>query len=82
MTLSDALVRKLKQEATRTGRPLRAVMEDALVRGLEAAPRRSRYRLRTRRLGGPLPGVDLTKALDVAAALEDAEVLRKLELRK
>lgn len=67
MTLSEAIVRKLQQEAARSGRPLRAVMEEALARGLEVTPKRGRYRLRTRRLGGSLPGVDLTKALELAA---------------
>ena len=31
---------------------------------------------------GVRPGVDLTKALGVAAELEDEETVRKLELRK
>jgi hypothetical protein len=82
VTLSEAVVRRLKQEAARSGRPFRAVMEEALARGLEAAPKRGRYRLRTRRLGGALPGVDLTKALELAAAIEDQETARRLELRK
>jgi hypothetical protein len=29
-----------------------------------------------------VPGIDLTKALRLADALEDAEIARKLELRK
>lgn len=82
VTLSEAILRRLKQEAARTGRPFRAVMEEALARGLESAPKRGRYRLRTRPLGGPVPGVDLTKALELAAAIEDQEVARRLELRK
>ena len=37
---------------------------------------------RTLRLGGPRPGIDLDKATQLAAALEDDEIARKLELRK
>jgi hypothetical protein len=33
-------------------------------------------------MGAPAPGVDLTKALGVAAALEDDEIARELQLRK
>ena len=33
-------------------------------------------------LGGAVPGIDLTKALRLAAALEDDEIARNLELRK
>ncbi len=40
------------------------------------------YRLKPASLGGVLPGLDLTKALQVAASLEDEEIARKLELRK
>lgn len=42
------------------------------------APARRPYRMRPRALGAQ-PGVDLTKALAVAAGLEDAEVVRELE---
>jgi hypothetical protein len=33
-------------------------------------------------LGAPAPGADLTKALALAAGLEDAEIIRKLETGK
>jgi hypothetical protein len=45
-------------------------------------PRRRAYRLKVQHLGGVCPGIDLDKALSVAALLEDAEIVRKLELRK
>jgi hypothetical protein len=35
------------------------------------------YRENSRRLGGARAGIDLTKTLSLAAALEDEEVLRK-----
>jgi hypothetical protein len=34
------------------------------------------------RLGGVLPGIDINKALRLAAALEDEEIARELELRE
>jgi hypothetical protein len=42
---------------------------------------RPSYRLTSRRLG-LRPGVDLDHALHLAGELEDAETIRKLELRK
>jgi hypothetical protein len=33
-------------------------------------------------LGDVRPGIDLTKALQLAAELEDEEIVRKLQLRK
>ena len=51
-------------------------------RGLESEPTASEpYRLPTRQLGVG-PGVDLDKALGLAAELEDAEIRRRIDLRK
>ena len=47
--------------------------------GESGAPRP--YRLTTHALG-LRPGINLDKALQLAAELEDAETIRKLELRK
>lgn len=60
-----------------------SVVNTVLRRGLsEAGPAATRpYRLRTQRLG-LRPGVDLEHALRLAGELEDAETIRKLELRK
>jgi hypothetical protein len=48
--------------------------------GARAQPPK-RYRLRPRRLG-LRPGIDLDRALQLAAAMEDEATARKLELRK
>jgi hypothetical protein len=40
------------------------------------------YRVKPVSLGGVVPGIDLTKVLRLADALEDDEIARKLELRK
>ncbi len=83
ITLRDELVKTLKRRAVESGRPFRVVLEETIDRGLEArsAPRR-RFRVRAFNLGGPLPGVDLVKALTLAGELEDQETLRKIELGK
>jgi hypothetical protein len=55
-----------------------------LKSGLQASvmrrPKRTVYREKTLALGNPYPPID--KALALAAALEDEEMLRKLWLRK
>jgi hypothetical protein len=43
---------------------------------------RKPYRLKPVSMGDVLPGIDLTKGLRLAAALEDEEIARKLESRK
>lgn len=75
----DARLRALARERRV---PLRQVINEALRAGTApsgAAP--GRYVLPTWRLG-LRPGVDVDKALALAAADEDAEIVRKLELRK
>ncbi len=84
LTLEDDLALALKDEARRSGRPLKRVVNETLRAGLGAqrrpAPRR--YRLSPVSLGGVQPGVDIDKALRLADALEDEAIGRKLELRK
>jgi hypothetical protein len=63
--------------------PFTAVVNAVLRRGLsEEAPSAARpYRVPTKRLG-LRAGIDLEHALRLAGELEDAETIRKLELRK
>jgi hypothetical protein len=85
LTIDERLARELKEIAHRSGRPFKQVVNETLQAGLGArkAPRKARrYRLAPASLGQPLPGIDLDKALQLADALEDAEIARKLELRK
>lgn len=85
LTIDDRLARLLKSLAHRSGKPFKQVINETLEAGLAAreAPARARpYRVKPASLGGVVPGVDLTKALRLAAALEDEEIARKLELRK
>ncbi|MCX6543753.1 MAG: DUF2191 domain-containing protein [Acidobacteria bacterium] len=84
LTLEPDLARALRQRAHDSTRSFKDVVNETLRAGLSVArqPRRRRYRLKAQHLGGVRPGIDLDKALQLAAALEDAEIARKLELRK
>jgi len=85
LTLEDDLASALKERSERTGESFKAVVNATLRRGLEAdlaPPAARRYRLEPDSLGGTVREVDLDKALRLADALEDAEIVRKLELRK
>jgi hypothetical protein len=57
------------------------VLNDAVLRGLTGEPARRRYRTPSRDMG-LRAGVDVDKALALAAADEDVETMRKLALRK
>lgn len=82
VTLDPDVAAKLKELAREGGVSFKEALNTSVRRGLqsgEASPRP--YRLRPRRLGAR-PGVDLDKALTLAGELEDAEIRRKLSLRK
>jgi len=85
LTIDDTLATLLKQRAAATGRSFKSVVNEALRLGLErtgAAPQPRPYRVEPASLGRPIGDIDLSRALNVAAALEDEEVARKLELRR
>ena len=84
LTLENDLALELREEAHRSGRPLKRIVNETLRAGLAArkAPASRRYRLNPVSLGGVAPGVDLDKALRLAEALEDEAIARKLEMRK
>ena len=82
VTLDEDVAAKLKQKARERGVSFKAVLNDAVRVGLaeSSAPSR-RFRVQARPLG-VRPGVNLDKALRLADELEDAEIIRKLDLRK
>lgn len=84
LTLDDRIAKALKTLAHRTGKPFKEVVNETLQKGLTAAETRKprAYRLRPISLGGPLPEVNLDKALRLSAAIEDDEIARELDLRK
>jgi len=73
LTLDDTLAAKLKELATRTGRPFKEVVNETLRAGLSAQrvlPPVHRYGLRPAPMGRVAAGVDLDRALALADALE------------
>jgi hypothetical protein len=80
--IDDDLMRLLKERARQENISLAKILNAALRRALtaERPPLRKRFRQKTHNMGKPL--VDLTKALALAAALEDEEILRKMALGK
>lgn len=84
VTLDPDVWARLQELARQRGVSFKAAINSALRAGLALdadAGRRRPYRETTRDLGVQ-PGLDLTKALEMAAALEDEQTIRKLELRK
>jgi hypothetical protein len=84
LTLEKDLALALKEEARRSRRPLKRVVNETLRAGLAArtAPAARKYQLTPVSLGGVVAGIDLDKALRLAEVLEDEAIARKLELRK
>jgi hypothetical protein len=79
LTLDDDLAIKLKQRARERDVPFKQVLNEAVRAGLAARPRAAKpYRMKPRDLR-VRSDVDLTKALTLAAELEDEEIVRKLE---
>lgn len=82
LTLDPDVADRLRALARDRGLPFKQVVNAVLRRGLHDGPgESSRFRVDARPLG-LRPGVDLDRALHLAARLEDEETLRKLELRK
>lgn len=81
LTIDEQTGKALKKRAAETGKTFKQVVNETLARGLSNMDP-ERYRETRRNLGGPRSGVDLSKAISLAAVLEDGELVRKLELRK
>jgi hypothetical protein len=82
ITLDPDLVARLRRLAAERGISFKSAVNDTLRAGLEAEHRSGRpYREVTRSLGTQ-PGIDLTKAVALASAIEDEETLRELEARR
>ena len=82
VTLDPDIAARLNKLATERGLTFKAAINATLRAGLESDSGKARpYREVTRTLGAQ-PGIDLTKALQIASDFEDEEIVRKLELRK
>jgi Ribbon-helix-helix protein, copG family len=81
--IDDDLLRELKRRAHASNLSLAKLVNQAIRQGLRAAekPRRAkRFRQKVFDMGEPRINVD--KALSVAGALEDEEIIGKIFLRK
>lgn len=82
VTLDSDIAAKLHAIARERSITFRKALNSVLRAGLAAERNTATpYRLPSRKLG-LRAGIDLDKALRLAASLEDDETLRKLELRK
>jgi len=80
LTLERDVAARLKNEARRTGRSLKAVVNDALRRGLGLsgkAPRPPRFEV-TPHAFGFKPGIDLDRLNQLADELDSDDAARKL----
>ena len=84
LTIDDQLLENLKAAALRAGKPLKQVVNEALRLGLENLdkPTARPYRIEPVSMGLPRSDMDLNRALQLADALEDDALARKLEQRK
>ncbi len=77
LTLEPEVAALLRRRMAETGGSLKAVVNDAIRAGLvDQRASKTKYRLVPREMGEP--SVPLTKALQLAADLEDDEIVRKL----
>lgn len=82
MDLDPDVIKLVRDTAHKQHRTTKAVVNEGLRTSLGAKPvtKRKKITLPTYNMGEPL--VDLTKALALAAELEDEEIIRKLALGK
>jgi hypothetical protein len=82
VTLEPDIAARLQKLAQERGASFMTILNDTLRAGLNAERGSTRrYSERTVELG-VVPGIDLTKALRLAAELEDEAIVQKLALRK
>jgi hypothetical protein len=82
ITLDQDVEAKLRVAMRERGVSFKQALNDSLRAGLTTGSQPSRrFRVQARPLG-LRPGINLDKALTLAGEMEDAEILRKLELRK
>ena len=85
LTIDDRTSKKLKRISHETGKSYKQVVNETLQAGLQASEVRESarpYRLKPVSMGQVTAGFDLDKALELSDKLEDAEIVRKLALRK
>lgn len=83
LDIDDTLLQRLRDDAHREGIPFRTLLHRVLHRGLEPRPARkvTPYRTPSVSMGQVRDGVNLDKALELAAELEDERILRAMRDR-
>lgn len=81
VTLDPDVEARLREVARRRGVSFKEALNGAVRAGLAAGRSRRSYTTPSRSMG-VRSGIDIDQALRLAAELEDAETLRKLDLRK
>lgn len=80
ITLEPDVAALIRQTMRERGLSFKAAVNEAIRRGLGDDGSREPFRQETVSMGRPY--VDVTKALALAARLEDDEIIRKLQLGK
>lgn len=81
--LDPKLLERLRHEAVRQRVSFRELLNSVVRRGLDSSsPASAPYKLPAFSMGAVREGIDLDKALRTAAALDEAEVVAKIERRK
>ena len=82
--LDPSLLQRLRDDAHAQGVPFRTLLHRVIQRGLDAPAAQSEqpYQSPALSLGQVREGLDLVKALQLAATLEDEEIVRKLAERR
>lgn len=85
LTIDDKIAKALKETAHRTGQSYKEVVNETLRAGLTTKRIISKarpYKVKPVSLGKVSAQYDLTKALELAAHLEDESIIRKMEMNK
>lgn len=80
VTLEPEVAALVEKDMRERGVSFKRALNDAVREGLGGRATPEPYRVRARPMG--TPSVPLTKALQLAAELEDEEIVRKLSLGK
>ena len=82
VTLDPDVEKLLRRAVRERGQSFKKVLNSAIRHGLTHRLKPKRFRQKSFDMGPPAPGVNLTKALQLAAHLEDAAIIHKLRLGK
>lgn len=77
VTLDDDTVQLVRERMAKTHASFKQALNDAIRDGAHGRPPRPVFHQRTFDMG--VPRVPIDKAMQLAAELEDAEIVRKLE---